>query len=91
MTQVVELYERCGLAHRPDHEVAPCPRLADYVSAFIQEVACFQFSGNPNHRGQNLAKILRGVGFAPRHIAVDVGLGDVDFVRSDTRERINHP
>jgi hypothetical protein len=63
LRQVVELYERSGLAHRPYHEIAPCPRRADEISGFIQEVAFFQFSIDANHRVKYLAKILRRVGF----------------------------
>jgi hypothetical protein len=89
--QVIKLYEPSGIAHRPDHEVAPCPRLPDYISGFIQKIAFFQFAGDTNHSRQSLAKILQGVRFTPLDNAIDVGFCDVDSVRTDTRERINHP
>ena len=57
LSEVVELYERRGITHRPDHEVAPCPRLADHASGFLlQDIAILQFAATRSIAGNTLRR-----------------------------------
>jgi hypothetical protein len=60
------------------------------ISGLVQEVAFSQFRGNANHRGQHFAKIFGRIGLTPENIAIDAGFGDMDFVRPDACEGIDH-
>lgn len=50
-SEVVELYKCRRIAHRPDHEIAPCPRPSNYISGFAQEIAFLLFFSEVNNRG----------------------------------------